>query len=215
MFEVGDKVRRIVTLEEWEDAPEILVVKGKDSGWISVEGHPMNGLSSFNGTKDWYYPFTSSFEEITQTEAELRGAKFGVMGVSKITGRKIRFVTDDGKKSLNGQTLWVFLNEETQSIMRLRPSEVRFEHEPEYVAWSEAPEHLRYDASRVYYDGEPVKWTDKAAPYHKGYEAGLRGDRYVNPYTNESQYSQWDAGYCAGDIDRKTRDTIDTTDAVS
>lgn len=97
----------------------------------------------------------------TQTEAERRGAKFGVTGVSKITGRKIRFVTDDGKKSLNGHPLWVFLNEETQSIMRIRPSEVRFDHEPEFVAWSEAPEHLRYDASRVYYDGEPVKWIAK------------------------------------------------------
>ena len=101
------------------------------------------------------------FKPHTETEAERRGAKFGVMGVSKITGRNIRFVTDDGKKSLNGQPLWVFLNEETQSIMRIRPSEVRFDHEPEFVAWSEAPEHLRYDASRVYCDGEPVKWIAK------------------------------------------------------
>lgn len=161
MFKIGDKVRRIRPLDEWEESPEILVVKGKDGEWISVEGHPMNGLSTFNDTKDWYYPFASFFEEITQTEAERRGANFRVMGVSKITGRKIRFVTDDGKKSLNGQPLWVFLNEETQSIMRLRPSEVRFDHEPEFVAWSEAPEHLRYDASRVYCDGEPVKWIAK------------------------------------------------------
>lgn len=41
------------------------------------------------------------------------------------------------------------------------------------------------------------------AAYRKGYEAGLRGDRYVNPYTNESQYSEWDAGYSAGEIERK------------
>lgn len=26
------------------------------------------------------------------------------------------------------------------------------------VAWEDAPEHLRYDASRVYCEGEPVKW---------------------------------------------------------
>lgn len=97
----------------------------------------------------------------TQSEAERRGAKFGVTGVSKITGRKIRFVADDGKKSIHGHPLWVFLNEETQSIMRIRPSEVRFDHEPEYVAWSDAPEHLRYDASRVYYRGEHVKWIAK------------------------------------------------------
>ena len=113
------------------------------------------------GIGDWYYWFEDFFEEITQTEAERRGAKFGVMGVSKITGRKIRFVTDEGKKSHNGHTLWVFLNEETQSIMRIHPSNVRLDHEPEYVAWSEAPEHLRYDASRVYCDGKPVKWIAK------------------------------------------------------
>ena len=41
------------------------------------------------------------------------------------------------------------------------------------------------------------------AAYRKGYEAGLRGDRYVNPYTNESQYSEWDAGYSAGETERK------------
>ena len=33
------------------------------------------------------------------------------------------------------------------------------------------------------------------AAYRKGYESGLRGD--------ESQYSEWDAGYSAGEIERK------------
>ena len=31
--------------------------------------------------------------------------------------------------------------------------------------------------------------------YRKGYEAGLRGDRYTNPYTRYDQCSEWDAGY--------------------
>lgn len=153
MFEVGDKVRRIVTLNRWEDAPEILVVKGKDGEWISVEGHPMNGMSTFNDTKDWYYSFASFFEEITQTEAERRGAKFGVVGVIKSTGDRVAFV-----KERNG--FWrVF--DEIGVDYDLKPSEIRLDHEPEYVAWSEAPEHLRYDASRVYCEGKPVKWIAK------------------------------------------------------
>ena len=110
---------------------------------------------------DLVVTLSECFKPYTETEAERRGAKFGVTGVSKITGRKIRFVADDGKKSLNGQPLWVFLNEEKQSIMRVHPSEVRFDHEPEYVAWKDAPEHLKYDASRVYYGGKPVKWIAK------------------------------------------------------
>ena len=153
MVKVGDKVRRIVTLKGWEDAPEILVVKGKDGRWISVEGHPMNGLSSFNGTKDWYYPFTSSFEGVDQTEAERRGAKFGVMGVVKSTGDRVIFV-----KERNG--FWRVFDEIGMDY-DFKPSEIRLDHEPEFVAWSEAPENLRYDASRVYCGGKPVKWVAK------------------------------------------------------
>ena len=88
-----------------------------------------------------------------ETEAERRGAKFGVMGVVKSTGDRVVFV-----KECNG--VWrVF--DEIGVDYDLKPSEIRLDHEPEYVAWSEAPEHLRYDASRVYCDGKPVKWVAK------------------------------------------------------
>lgn len=40
-------------------------------------------------------------------------------------------------------------------------------------------------------------------PYAKGYEAGLENGRYINPYTRYDQCSEWDAGYCAGEIERK------------
>lgn len=49
----------------------------------------------------------------------------------------------------------------------------------------------------------------------KGYEAGLRGDRYANPYTNERQYSEWDAGYSAGEIERKVCDSDRSPVAIS
>lgn len=164
MVEVGDKVKIKAVRNGWELA--------KVNDVVTVTG-PINNLGfvAVTSTGDEVYvcyDFDNSCADYlagpivtNETEAERRGAKFGVTGVSKATGRKVRFVTDDGKKSINGCPLWVFLNEETQSIMRIRPSEVRFDHEPEFVAWSEAPEHLRYDASRIYYDGEPVKWVAK------------------------------------------------------
>lgn len=89
----------------------------------------------------------------TETEAERRGAKFGVMGVVKDSGTRISFV-----KEYNG--LWRVFDENGIDYDS-KPSEIRLDHEPECVAWLEAPEHLRYDASRVYYDGEPVKWIAK------------------------------------------------------
>lgn len=168
MVKVGDKVK----IEAVRNGG--ILAKVHDLVTVTDINHVCGFMATTSSGADVYvcYDFDDSCadylagpivtnETQTETEAERRGAKFGVMGVSKITGRKIRFVADDGKKSLNGQPLWVFLNDETQSIMRLRPSEVRFEHEPEYVAWSEAPEHLRYDASRVYCEGKPVKWVAK------------------------------------------------------
>ena len=164
MVKVGDKVK-IKAVRHGGDLAQVNDV-------VTVTGiiyeHGFLAITSTDEEVYVCYDFDNSLANYltgpivtNETEAERRGAKFGTMGISKITGRKIRFVTDDGKKSLNGCPLWVFLNEETQSLMRIRPSEVRFDHEPEFVAWSEAPEHLRYDASRVYYDGEPVKWIAK------------------------------------------------------
>ena len=166
MVKVGDKVK----IKAVRHGPNL----AKVNDVVTVTG-PINNLGFIAVTssgEEIYvcYDFDNSFADYlvgdivmpeTKTEAERRGAKFGVAGVSKITGRKIRFVADDGKKSIHGQPLWVFLNEETQSIMRLRPSEVRFDHEPEFVAWADAPEHLKYDAARVYYEGKPVKWIAK------------------------------------------------------
>lgn len=40
-------------------------------------------------------------------------------------------------------------------------------------------------------------------PYAKGYEAGIENRLYINPYTRSDQYSEWDDGYCAGEIERK------------
>ena len=153
MFEVGQKVVCV------ETGSYTHLTIGKIYDVVGFWG--IGGVTVIDDKGIECHMLSSRFKPHTETEAEKRGAKFGVTGVSTITGRKVRFVADDGKKSIHGQPLWVFLNEETQSIMRLRPSEVRFDHEPEFVAWVDAPEHLRYDASRVYFDGKPVKWIAK------------------------------------------------------
>ena len=43
---------------------------------------------------------SSRFKPYNETEAERRGAKFGVSGVNKVSGHKITFITDDDKKKL-------------------------------------------------------------------------------------------------------------------
>ena len=117
-----------------------------ESLWGGSENHP----TLINDTGEECGMCNSRFKLATQTEAERRGAKFGVTGVIKSTGDRVVFV-----KERNG--FWrVF--DEIGADYDLKPYEIRLDHEPEFVAWSEAPEHLRYDASRVYCDGKPVKW---------------------------------------------------------
>ena len=153
MFEVGQKVVCV------ETGSYTHLTIGKIYDVVGFWG--IGGVTVIDDKGIECHMLSSRFKPHTETEAEKRGAKFGVTGVSTITGRKVRFVADDGKKSIHGQPLWVFLNEERQSLMRLRPSDVRFDHEPEFVAWVDAPEHMKYDASRVYFDGNPVKWIAK------------------------------------------------------
>lgn len=161
MFKVGDKVV-VVSAEEYDipRAGDVLTVWKVDNE-LGFWAKKLDGLPSYVKTEDMNGAASTIVRPYTETEAKRRGAKFGVMGVSKLDGSKVRFVVDDGKKSFNGKSLWVFISEERQSIVRLHPSEVRFDHEPEFVAWSEAPEELKYDASRVYHQGEPVKWIAK------------------------------------------------------
>lgn len=155
MFEVGQKVSaKKAAMVFWENAPDVLVVKNveEDGRFISLVGHPRNGESKRDHTRDWYIS-ADLFKPHTETEAERRGAKFGVAGVVKSTGDRVVFV-----KERNG--FWRVFDENGMDY-DFDPSEIRLDHEPEYVAWKDAPEHLRYDASRVYFDGKPVKWIAK------------------------------------------------------
>ena len=101
-----------------------------------------------------------------ETEAEKRGAKFGTMGVVKSTGNRIVFIVE---RLPRGR--WEVLAEGKFQPYICDPSEIRLDHEPEFVAWKDAPEELKYDASRVYYGGEPVKWIAKPEGADKGMDA--------------------------------------------
>lgn len=93
----------------------------------------------------------------TQTEAERRGAKFGVMGVLKLEKKKCVYLS----KSLVLPGYWEIDVEGKSERWHRKPSEILLDHEPKFVAWSEAPDELKYDARRVYYRGDPVKWIAK------------------------------------------------------
>ncbi len=102
----------------------------------------------------------SCFKPHTETEAERRGAKFGVTGIVIQSGVEVRFISDKNDKNTLGETLWDVVDEDGV-IYSIHPGNIRLDHEPEFIAWKDAPERLKYDASRVYCDGEPVKWIAK------------------------------------------------------
>lgn len=160
MVKIGDKV--IVVRAELDDncsAGDVLEVSiiGNPYGFWAKTPH---GEDAYVRTKEMMGSSDVIVKLYTETEAECRGAKFGVTGVVKQSGVTVSFISDKNRKNGLGETLWDVVNEDG-IISSVHPSNIRLDHEPEFVAWSEAPEHLRYDASRVYYDGKPVKWIAK------------------------------------------------------
>lgn len=167
MVEVGDKfviVESSYLGDYWKKGNIVEFVKPHDN---------LEGVYEFKkpGSSDGYFlnfgidgdaHFHSTVRPL-RTEAEKRGAKFGVGGVEKDTGKRVVFnAVRDYPHMFTGEEVWVVIREDIpDSVTGADASNIRLDHEPEFVAWSEAPEHLRYDASRVYYDGEPVKWIAK------------------------------------------------------
>ena len=158
MVKVGDKVK-IKAVRNGGDLAQVndvVTVTGMnyDLGFIAVteDGEEVYVCYDFDNSCANYLA-----GPIVTTEAERRGAKFGVMGVSKYIGVSVCFISDKHHKNYLGETLWTVVNEDGD-VYPIHPANIRLDHEPEFVAWSEAPEHLRYDASRVYCDGKPVKW---------------------------------------------------------
>ena len=166
MFKVGDKVkikavRNGGNLAKIHDVVTVTCVNTA-SGFMAItaDGEEIYVCSDFDDSWADYLAGPIVTNE-TQTEAERRGAKFGVMGLNKVTGHKITFITDKNQKNTHGEILWLCFDDVRESIAAIHTANIRLDHEQEFVAWSEAPEHLRYDASRVYCDGNPVKWIAK------------------------------------------------------
>lgn len=167
MVEVGDKIK-IETVRNGGNLAkvhDVVTVTGiiSDLGFmaITVDGEEVYVCYDFDDScADYLAGPIVTTETQTETEAERRGAKFGVTGVVKQSGEVVSFISDKNHENELGEALWDVVNE-YGAVYPIHPANIRLDHEPEFVAWSEAPEHLRYDASRVYYDGEPVKWIAK------------------------------------------------------
>ena len=160
MVKVGDKVIVVsVDLGYNCSSGDVLEVSSIDNPYGFWAKTP-HGEYSYVRTKEMMGSSDVIVKPYTETEAERRGAKFGMTGIVKQTGVAVSFISDKHHKNGLGEVLWDVVNEDG-IVYPIHPANIRLDHEPECVAWSEAPEHLRYDASRVYCDGNPVKWIAK------------------------------------------------------
>lgn len=86
-----------------------------------------------------------------RTEAEKRGAKFGVGGVLKHTGERLVFISGDS-------FVWRVIKEGSLDTQVFMSFEIRLDHEPEYkeTPFSEGTHEQRMDAGNLWYRGSPV-----------------------------------------------------------
>lgn len=160
MYKAGDKfevVRSNFVGEEYQPGTIITATEdlspGKVSGFYSIiEDHVLH--FAVEGELD--YP---CLVRPLRTEAEKRGAKFGVMGVEKDTGKRVVFnsVRKD-KQIITGEEVWIVMREDVHdTTVGIEASKIRLDHEPEYkeITFSEATHDQRMDASLVVtHDGE-------------------------------------------------------------
>lgn len=81
-----------------------------------------------------------------QTEAERRGAKFGVGGVIKETGERVIFQKEKGGD-------WFLFNEYDEDNLLYYPKNIRLDHEPEYkeIPFDEATHDQRMNVENLIY----------------------------------------------------------------
>lgn len=108
-----------------------------------------------NGKEFWagFYsqPGISRNVRPLRTEAEKRGAKFGVGGVLKYTGERLVFISDDGY-------VWRVIKEGSQDTQVYTSFEIRLDHETEYkeIPFSMGTHEQRMDVVNLRYRGNPV-----------------------------------------------------------
>ena len=93
-----------------------------------------------------------------KTEAEKRGAKFGVGGVIKATGDKGVFWKSSS--SYLGEEWYLFMND--GNILVIPSTQIRLDHEPEYkeIPFSEATHEQRMDHKNVLWDGHAGAFSE-------------------------------------------------------
>lgn len=93
-----------------------------------------------------------------KTEAEKRGAKFGVGGVIKATGDKGVFWKSSS--SYLGEEWYLFMND--GNILVIPSTQIRLDHEPEYkeIPFSEATHKQRMDYKNVLWDGHAGSFSE-------------------------------------------------------
>ena len=102
------------------------------------------------------YYIDTDVKPLPKTEAERRGVKFGDKVITRDTGAERVFLKNDPEIR---DTWWTA---DKAGVVLCSPSQFfRLPSEPEFIPWKDAPEELKYDASRVYRDGIPVKWIAK------------------------------------------------------
>ena len=101
--------------------------------------------------------FLSSLRPL-KTEAEKRGAKFGVGGVIKATGDKGVFWKSSS--SYLGEEWYLFMND--GNILVIPSTQIRLDHEPEYkeIPFSEATHKQRMDYKNVLWDGHAGSFSE-------------------------------------------------------
>lgn len=166
-FKVGDKFEIVKTIyfgEEWE--------VGSIVELDSVEGSSPNSLNFSAGEGADRYCLSFGIEgkhrypsivRPLKTEAEKRGAKFGVGGVVNNTsavkraiGKKISFVGIS--KSLVVEESWMCAIEGEDKLTGFLPSSIRLDHEPEYreIPFSEATHEQRMDVGNLIHSGDAI-----------------------------------------------------------
>lgn len=160
-FKAGDIVINVSDSDSYLTmGKEYTLTNVSEGGYLYFLGD--NGNERFRSSR--YY----KLKEAPVTEAEKRGAKFGTLGVVKGCGTKVCFIKELPTES-EKEIYWQVIDK--SAVTYEFPSfQIRLDHEPEFIAWSDAPEDLKYDASRVYYRGHPVKWIAKPEGAYPGYE---------------------------------------------
>ena len=149
-FKAGDVVINV------SDYDTYLTV-GKEYTLTNVSGAGSLYFLGDNGNERFRPSRHYKLKEAHITEAEKRGAKFGTLGVMKDTGERCVYIAD----SLVLPRFWEIDVEGKADRWHRHPSQIRLDHEPEFIAWPDAPDDLKFDASRIYYRDEPVKWIAK------------------------------------------------------